>query len=144
MSAQTSRRGLLRGTLALSVAAVPITAIAATGTDAELLAHCRAFQVASDELREGDATPGGWPDNRVDAAVARYWAAVDGAMFMRPRSAEGMRAKLAMAHLLEFEMREQTCPSARSFVLAALSDALGREYPAALMDMRPAGALVGP
>jgi len=133
----TTRRAVLGAFAVLAPAAVlPAVAaapagmtIAATGDDGELLAACAAFMQTVAECEECEATPGGWPDDRIDATIKRQSAALNRLTFLRPASAAGMRAKAKAVHaaLLSTDYGGGLDPE-EGAALAFLADVLGAPY----------------
>lgn len=120
-----SRRGLLGNAAAVLMmgSCTPSLAPAATvSPDAELLALCAEFhRHHADALSLPDTGEYSW-----EGAQAARWAVSDQIEDMRPETAEGHRAKTAIALVLLEEQRGDSGDADVQFVLATLRDMLGR------------------
>jgi hypothetical protein len=117
----TRRRALFGAAAIAGMLAAPGLAVAASGADAELIALHAVFMESHARINwDGDA---GLTEDELGREMDRWYAALERATELSPVTAEGRRAKVAIAHAAmttctEDHQREEMC------ALSALADLL--------------------
>jgi len=126
-AALPSRRAFFGAALAMPVATVPVVMTVTENPDAELLAACREFWAAQADCDICNSE--GWPDERCNAAVDRYWMAMEQVTSLRPTTAAGVLAKLDVAYKAKLDSIGDFSPGVDDCLLATLAEATGKDYP---------------
>jgi phytoene dehydrogenase-like protein len=117
------RRSLfgVRAAIATLAVAPPASAAVAPHPDAELLAACRDFSDADQELKDAE----GRDDDFLAQVLDRWYTALERVTELRTSTVDGLRAKAGVAHAamisVKDDLQREECAG-----LAVLVDILGR------------------